>query len=75
MSLADDLATPLATISAVATRFDNLGEDAITKLEAIKANPDAARAFEAAAALAQRGQLSPAASAAVSVLEALVQQP
>lgn len=71
MSLSDDL----ASLTAIATRLDNIGEDAVTKLEAVKANPDANRAFEAVAALSQRGQLSAAASAVVTALEALAQQP
>lgn len=72
MSLSDQLA-PLTTLAG---RLDALGgDDAIAKLETVKANPDGSRAFDAVAALSARGQLSAAAVAMVSALVALAAQP
>jgi hypothetical protein len=60
-------------LNALANRLANIDDDAVTKLETVKADPDKSRAFDAVAALP--APLSPVALAVVASLEALAQQP
>jgi hypothetical protein len=60
-------------LNALANRVANIDDDAVTKLETVKADPDKSRGFDAVAALP--APLSPVALAVVASLEALAQQP
>jgi hypothetical protein len=60
-------------LNALAARLAPIDDDAVTKLEQVKADPDKSRAFDAVAALPS--PLTPIASAMVAALEALAQQP